>query len=205
MFRPPNDKLFSYELRQLEKTLNKDKEQDDRVHIDAANYEPHFQIRVERDETPNEARLRWQSQEWDRNSHHSSIVTAVEHSRRVTAYDLAVGAGWTASNRAFFEFLCLVADWRVDSDKKTFEQTRFLDEEHSNKNFFNDINPDYQKLIRETWKYAHDGILPAVRALDGKHAPGVISRTNGEEHMAHRAKIHSRGDATSYPLPGGKR
>ena len=69
-----------------------------------------------RAETPYEARLRLQTEggHLEPLSFHSAIPNNPEHSRRVLAYDIAVGSGDSVDDTAFYQYLCRVADWRLD-------------------------------------------------------------------------------------------
>src|SRR5450830_795047 len=63
-------------------------------------------------ESPNEARLRWQ-REVSAKSFHSSIIGSAKNHSQVTAYDVAIGSGKASSDPQFYAYLCAVADWRV--------------------------------------------------------------------------------------------
>ncbi len=67
---------------------------------------------IEREETPDEARLRWQ-QGFAPRSFHGAIFASAENHRNVTAHDLAVGGGRASSDAKFYDYLCAVADWRL--------------------------------------------------------------------------------------------
>lgn len=167
------------ERAKVEDHINRGKDKLDRRAVLSAMRQPQGRLSVSLQESPNEARLRWQSQEFSANSHHSAIVQHERHSRDVTAYDLAIAPSYTASNREFFEFLCLVADWRVGAvDQKvkpSFEESEWMDKPHAKK-FFPEIAPAYQQLIRDTYHYANTGILPAS-ILNCPMPPGVVSET----------------------------
>ena len=73
-------------------------------------------VQVKRGETPYEARLRLQKlavPEQERLSFHSEIPNNPLHSRKVLAYDLAVGSGKSVDDVEFYDYLCRVADWRL--------------------------------------------------------------------------------------------
>ena len=73
-------------------------------------------VQVKRGETPYEARLRLQKlavPEQGRLSFHSEIPNNPLHSRKVLAYDLAVGSGKSVDDVEFYDYLCRVADWRL--------------------------------------------------------------------------------------------
>lgn len=116
---------------------------------------------IKRSESPNQARRRWQNTSED-NSYHSAIVANPEHSRRVTAYDTALGWADAADQRAFFAFLCLIADWRKDLDIYAFPN--FTKTTICKSAYFATLTAEHQQLIRDTWKYAREGILPKLEA-----------------------------------------
>ncbi|PFH07867.1 alpha/beta hydrolase family protein DUF900 [Collimonas sp. PA-H2] len=67
------------------------------------------------DKTPEEAQARWLNKD-DANSHHSSIVSSIEHSQKATAYDLCVGVSGILKNNdvTWISFLRAAADWRTN-------------------------------------------------------------------------------------------
>ena len=69
-------------------------------------------ILINRTETPDEARFRWQHQYVPR-SFHGAIFGGQSNHRHVTAYDVAIGSGKASSDPAFYQYLCAVADWRL--------------------------------------------------------------------------------------------
>jgi hypothetical protein len=73
---------------------------------------PDGQLDIERRESPNEARLRYQNDTSPR-SFHSAIWASKANHAHVTAYDIAVGRGRAVSDKAFYAYLCAVADWRL--------------------------------------------------------------------------------------------
>lgn len=177
----PQD-LPKNECTQLEDKINVGKDKLDRRAVLRAIRPFDGTLKVTLQESPNEARLRWQSQEFMANSYHSAIVASERHSREVTAYDLAIAPSYTASNREFFEFLCLVADWRVGAVKTgerkavpSFEGSEWFKQKFAKK-FFPEIATAYQQLIRDTYNYANTGILPAS-ILNCPIPPGVVSET----------------------------
>ena len=67
---------------------------------------------IQRTETANEARLRWQQASVAR-SFHGAIYGGRHNHSNVTAYDVAIGAGWAPTHPLFYAYLCAVADWRL--------------------------------------------------------------------------------------------
>ena len=51
-------------------------------------------------------------------SFHGAIIGNAENHRHVTAYDVAIGGGKASSDPRFYEYLCAVADWRLQKDIK---------------------------------------------------------------------------------------
>lgn len=71
-----------------------------------------LKVLIERTETPNEARKRWQQTTVPR-SFHSAIYGGRKNHSQVTAYDVAIGGGKAVSDPLFYQYLCAVADWRL--------------------------------------------------------------------------------------------
>lgn len=101
--------------------LNREKGNDDKcevkniyVCLDAGFERPLDPPRllIERTETPNEARLRWQKTTVAR-SFHSAIYGGRKNHSYVTAYDVAIGGGKAPTDPMFYKYLCAVADWRL--------------------------------------------------------------------------------------------
>lgn len=70
---------------------------------------------VEREETPNEARSRMETDEGARsaNSYHSAILASSENHRWVTAMDVAIGQGAMLDDPHWRDLLIRMADWRL--------------------------------------------------------------------------------------------
>ncbi|NBF06928.1 DUF3274 domain-containing protein, partial [Pseudomonas sp. Fl5BN2] len=100
-------------------------------------------------------------------SFHSAIPNNPDHSRRVLAYDVAIGAGESVDDVTFYAYLCRVADWRLDWERTRGEiyseegvdadlpdeevEALYLKEEGSNR-----------ELIGSTVTYRTNGELPAA-------------------------------------------
>ena len=99
-----------------ERALNEGKELARQTHVFSARDLGTGMVLVTRAETPYEARLRLQTAEGHLEplSFHSAIPNNPEHNRRVLAYDLAIGAGDSVDDVVFYQYLCRVADWRLD-------------------------------------------------------------------------------------------
>lgn len=115
---PSSGMLGSGAHYQVLEALNKGKEPGDQCHkilhifggIGADD-----KLHVTRYETPNEARLRWQS-EVSPKSFHGAIIGSSHNHRNVTAYDISIGGGKASSDPMFYAYLCAVADWRLKTD-----------------------------------------------------------------------------------------
>ncbi|SFU40631.1 T6SS effector phospholipase Tle3 domain-containing protein [Pseudoduganella namucuonensis] len=139
---------------------------------------------VERDELPDEARLRWQ-QSYAPKSYHSAIVGNKANHVHVTAYDVAIGSGKASSDPRFYAYLCAVADWRFKRGvgKDILSDGRgtwsaFLDEHemHWGKEL-----ESRRILIEGTMNYYNTGVLPALPLLWQAVKAGicVCETTNG--------------------------
>ncbi|WP_251373784.1 DUF3274 domain-containing protein [Janthinobacterium sp. JC611] len=104
---------------QVEKALNLGKEAGDQCKLDRVSRHPGGgdRLLVDREETPNEARKRWQN-EVSSKSFHGAIIGNAENHRNVTAYDVAIGSGKASSDPLFYQYLCAVADWRLKRNDK---------------------------------------------------------------------------------------
>jgi hypothetical protein len=161
-------KLQASDLRVLEGRLNAGKADADQITVLSAERIGNGKLRVHYQESDNEARIRWQTQELETNSYHSAIVSNPAHSQHVTAWDLAIGPArickdrskaksypaWVKETRDFVRYLCAIADWRMVPKKLVI-----LRKEISFKEFFaEDI--ERQKLLDATALYYKEGILP---------------------------------------------
>ncbi|NYE64070.1 hypothetical protein FHW58_005305 [Duganella sp. 1224] len=123
-------------------------------------------ILIKRTETWDEARLRWQQQVVPR-SFHGAIFGGQANHRNVTAYDVAIGCGKASSDRAFYEYLCQVADWRLQDDsvkerKGIARWSKFLE----NHGLYFDCEKDWRKkLIEGNCNYYSTGVLPGLPIL----------------------------------------
>jgi hypothetical protein len=132
-------------------------------------------------ESPNDARRRWQH-ELGEKSFHSAIFDSATNHRNVTAYDVAIGSGQASSHRLFYAYLCAVADWRLKKLAPT-DPTRpgmptwddFIDKHGA---YYN-CEPEWrQRLIEGNVDYYSTGVLPScLPVLTGKLWNIVISET----------------------------
>jgi hypothetical protein len=132
-------------------------------------------------ESPNDARKRWQH-ELSEKSFHSAIFDSAKNHRYVTAYDLSIGSGKASSHPKFYAYLCAVADWRLkkpgngDPDRKgILTWDKFIDKH----NAYYECEPDWRKLLIEgNVDYYSNGILPkCLPVLTGKLWDIVVSET----------------------------
>ena len=163
-----SDKLHKTDLQELEKRLNAGKGDADQIQVLSAKRLGDGKLRVEYQESDNDARIRWQTREMDANSYHSAIVANPEHSRHVTAWDLAIGPArickdktkaktyreWVKETRNFVRYLCTMADWRIGPEEfiKIQKSKEFV-------NFFKEDN-EYKALLDATASYYDNGVLP---------------------------------------------
>lgn len=120
-----------------------------------------MRVLIKRTETPDEARLRWQSTRTGR-SFHSAIFNSKQNHRNVTAYDVAIGAGQASSDPNFYAYLCQVADWRLQMNKKYIRpgilQKPEFDQQFS---LYLIAEPGWRKrLIDDSALYYSNGKLP---------------------------------------------
>ncbi|MGK5055241.1 T6SS effector phospholipase Tle3 domain-containing protein [Janthinobacterium sp. RB2P8] len=132
-------------------------------------------------ESPNEARLRWQ-REVSAKSFHSSIIGSAKNHSQVTAYDVAIGSGKASSDPQFYAYLCAVADWRV-KDLKNNEKGRkgIRTKEEFIFEFapYLSVEPGWRSAaINGSIGYYNTGILPAgLPLLSGPLWKIVVSQT----------------------------
>lgn len=123
-------------------------------------------ILIQRTETWNEARLRWQQQTVPR-SFHGAIFGGQANHRNVTAYDVAIGGGKASSDPAFYKYLCTIADWRMQNDKvpprNGISRWENFREDYD---AYISVEPPWRKqLIEGNRNYYSTGILPDLPVL----------------------------------------
>jgi pimeloyl-ACP methyl ester carboxylesterase len=110
----------------LTEQLNRDKKNEDKCEVKSVYVCLEIGIErplnppkllIERTETPNEARIRWQKSTVSR-SFHSAIYGGRKNHSHVTAYDVAIGGGKAPTHPLFYEYLCAVADWRLKKPRE---------------------------------------------------------------------------------------
>jgi hypothetical protein len=154
---------------------------DDRFTVVRAVRQPSGKVTAVVQESPNDARRRWQH-ELGEKSFHSAIFDSRENHRRVTAYDVAIGSGKASSHRLFYAYLCAVADWRLKNPspgdyirKEMPTWDDFMDKYGA----YYECEPDWRKqLIKGNVDYYSYGELPScLPVLSGKLWDIVISET----------------------------
>jgi len=151
-------------------------------------------------ESPNDARKRWQN-EVSPKSFHGSIFGSVKNHQNVTAYDLAIGGGLASSDPAFYAYLCAVADWRLQADEKFEKRPSVMRWEYFEKLFspYWAAEPsDRKELIKGNANYYSSGNLPScVPALHLGLPKLVICETvSGDRIIASPPATHVKKKET---------
>ncbi|MEB0226576.1 effector protein Tle3 domain-containing protein [Pseudomonas sp. 10S4] len=163
----------------VKQARNEDKDASQKTsHVFVVRAQGNGMVLITRGETPYEARLRLQREYQEAQSFHSAIPNNPEHSRRVLAYDVAIGAGESVDDATFYAYLCRVADWRlnwrktrggansqsdVDADlPDEVVETFYLQEDSKNRN-----------LIDSTVTYRTGGTLPAI--VGSTNLPSLVA------------------------------
>lgn len=141
-------------------------------------------------ESPNEARLRWQK-EVSPKSFHSSIIASAKNHSQVTAYDVAIGSGKASSDPAFYAYLCAVADWRIQDKKSTDKQREGIRKKSdflSNFSSYLSVERAWRKAVIDgTIEYYNSGILPSgLPLLSGPLWKIIISETRKMKRVTER-------------------
>lgn len=139
---------------------------------------PTGQLLVHREESPNEARLRWQH-ELSPRSFHGAIFGGAENHRQVTAYDVAIGQGKAPSDLEFYAYLCAVADWRLKKLQVKNDRLRpgILEWGKFQVKFgkYYSVEPAWRKAIIEgNSDYYSTGILPKFLPVLPEGAPPAV-------------------------------
>lgn len=195
--------LSPADCKRIEERYNRDRKldqdgEDGRRRVLDATRLSNGKVMAHIQESPNEARKRWQN-EVSPKSFHGSIFGSAKNHRNVTAYDLAIGGGLASSDPQFYAYLCAVADWRLQSDEKgelrrsIMRWTRF---ERLFDVYWAVERPERKELIRGNSTYYSSGVLPAcVPALHVGMPKLVICETVAGERVT----------ATPAAAQGGKK
>jgi len=170
--------LGSVDLEQVAARLNQGKEPRDCIEVLSAQAHGGNRLEITYRESFREAQERWMLQEVDANSYHSGIISNPDHSRRVTAYDLAIApiyastetekmTKWVKENEDFLNYLRAVADWRKKT--KIFTEVMNMKE---NAPFYKQEPTAHKALMEATAYYYWLGELPAGLKGSGKIKEG---------------------------------
>jgi hypothetical protein len=204
-------KLPLAEQKIVEQRYNKDKNlvqlspEEQRKILEVVRY-PDGKVSALVQESPNEARKRWQH-EVSPKSFHGAIIGSAKNHANVTAYDVAIGGGQASSDPKFYAYLCAVADWRLQSNplapiRPTITQ---WDDFTSDFGIYWNVEPSSRKhLIQGNADYYSNGKLPAcVPALHAGLPSLVVCETMQGTRSAQVA-AHSPKQATMTTGYGSK-
>ena len=123
---------------------------------------------IEREETPNEARIRMASDPKAReeNNYHSAVLRHPENHRWVTAMDVAIGQAITLDDPVWRDLLIRMGDWKLDSRAE-----RGL---RDNPNFSR-LSAETQNLLKACAKYYQTGVFPDSSIVSMEVPPLVTS------------------------------
>jgi hypothetical protein len=133
-------------------------------------------ILLQRTETPDEARARWQQQS-EGNSYHSAIVACPHHSRYVTTYDLSIGAAFSKDVEEFCNYLCLLADWRT-LPKSLKEEDLWENEKK-------------KEVFEDTFKY-YDGDVSVLEGINEVDIPKMLGSLTRKQERDMKDAQYSR-------------
>jgi hypothetical protein len=132
---------------------------------------------IERTETANEARLRWQKTTMPR-SFHSAIFGGRKNHVHVTAYDVAIGGGKAPTHPLFYRYLCAVADWRLkETGKSGYRRPGILTWANFQalfSDYWTDERQWRKELIENNKTYYSTGHLPANLPLPPEGIPPLV-------------------------------
>jgi hypothetical protein len=188
--RPQHDRKSEYNygpfspsaLKQVEQALNLGKEPGDWRKLERVARYPRGGdlLYIDPLETPNQARKRWQN-EVSPKSFHGAIIGNADNHRNVTAYDVAIGSGKASSDPRFYEYLCAVADWRLQGDIRNPVRPSIPRWNDFKKKFaiYLAAEPAQRQLIiKGNADYYSSGVLPAfVPALQAGLPSTVVCET----------------------------
>lgn len=167
---------------------------DDQRRIMRATRLPDGTVRGDVRESPNEARKRWQH-EVSPKSFHGAIIGSKENHRQVTAYDVAIGGGKAASDPLFYQYLCAVADWRLQYSKSTRPSILTWEKFIKTFSIYCNVEPAWRReIIEGNAKYYSTGLLPScVPALHVGLPTSVVCETTGGKRTAVAATAEKKG------------
>jgi hypothetical protein len=195
--------LSQAECKQIEARYNKDHKldqygSDGRRTVVAATRLSTGKVIAQIQESPNEARKRWQH-EVSPKSFHGSIFGSARNHRNVTAYDLAIGGGVASSDPKFYAYLCAVADWRLQANPDVRKRATVMRwEEFTEKfsSYWNVEKPDRKELILGNAKYYSKGELPGcVPALHTGLPALVVCETVAGDRVTGAPLVSIKSDS----------
>lgn len=147
-------------------------------------------------ESPNEARKRWQH-EVSPKSFHGSIFGSAKNHRNVTAYDLAIGGGLASSDPKFYAYLCAVADWRLQMRPNAVRPSVLQWKEFIQKFsvYWSVEKLERKELIQGNATYYSNGELPACVPALHRGLPSLVvcETVAGDRVVASTASADSKG------------
>jgi len=126
-----------------------------------------------KNETPDQARQRFQDQALIPNSYHSAIATNQEHHRWVTAMDVALGQAETLHDPDWRDLLMAIADWR----------TKFSPDKITNFKKYGELLPEVKQLVEANYNYYTFGDFPSALVPTETPSP-IVSETRGARAAA---------------------
>jgi hypothetical protein len=134
---------------------------------------------IQREETPNEARLRMEKDPDAReaNNYHSGLLHSAENHRWVTAMDVAIGQAVTLDDPAWCELLTLMADWKMDAATLARIQGNPA---------FKRIDQETRDFIQAVSDYYLNGSFPAEHYVSSTMPPLVTSELTPEAVAAQK-------------------
>ncbi|PIG26536.1 uncharacterized protein DUF3274 [Janthinobacterium sp. 35] len=188
--RPLHDRKSEYNygpfspsaLKQVEQALNLGKEPGDWRKLERVARYPRGGdlLYIDPLETPNQARKRWQN-EVSPKSFHGAIIGNAENHRNVTAYDVAIGSGKASSDPKFYQYLCAVADWRLQRDALIPHRPSIRRWEEFLTQFgiyWASESTQHRQIVEGNAQYYSSGVLPAwLPALQAGLPSTVVCET----------------------------
>lgn len=133
--------------------------------------------RIEREETPNEARARMEHDPDARedNNYHSAVLHHTENHRWVTAMDVAIGQAVTLDDPVWRDLLVRMGDWKLDPSAE--------DGLKRNANYGR-LSSETQKLLKACAVYYQSGVFPDSSIVPMEPPPLVTSELKPEVQAA---------------------
>lgn len=144
---------------------------------------------VEREETPDEARKRMDSDKsaQEANNYHSGILRAAENQRWVTAMDVAIGQTVTLDDPLWRDLLVRIADWRMDPN--AFGRIT------QNKVYCDRLSTKDRDFIAACADYYQVGIFPGEAFVSMTMPSLVTSELTAKAAAAHQRAVDLEREA----------